>query len=86
MKQVYCRTVRCARSRKLIVVAIGTMLLLAGCTRTANKQAEPHSEPSKISVVVTPGGPVVLTTGTAEFQILPSGYVQGPCSERWTAT
>src|SRR5216683_3396335 len=76
MKQLYYRTKRCARSRKLIVVAVGTMLLLAGCTRTAKKQAEPHSEPSKISVVVTPGGPVVLTTSTAEFQILPSGYIQ----------
>src|SRR6267143_7276551 len=77
MKQLYYRTVRCcARSRKLAVVAIGTMLLLAGCTRTAKKQAEPPSEPSKISVVVTPGGPVVLTTSTAAFQILPSGYIQ----------
>jgi len=76
MKQLYDRTIRCARSRKLTVVAIGTMLLLAGCVRTAKKQAEPPSEPSKISVVVTPGGPVALTTSTAEFQILPSGYIQ----------
>ncbi len=76
MKQLYYRTISCARSRKLIVVAMGTMLLLAGCTRTATKQAQPHSEPSKISVVVTPGGPVVLTSSTAEFQILPSGYIQ----------
>src|ERR1700730_9566148 len=76
MKQLYYRTISCARSRKLIVVAIGTMLLLAGCTRTTKKQAEPHSEPSKISVVLTPGGPVVLTTRTAEFQVLPSGYIQ----------
>ena len=26
--------------------------------------------------MVTPGGPVVLTSSTAEFQILPSGYIQ----------
>jgi alpha-galactosidase len=76
MKQLYHRTMSCARSRTLLVVAMGTMLLLAGCTRTATKPAQPHSEPSKISVVVTPGGPVVLTSSTAEFQILPSGYIQ----------
>ena len=76
MKQLYHRTISCARSRTLLVVAMGTMLLLPGCTRTATKPAQPHSEPSKISVVVTPGGPVVLTSSTAEFQILPSGYIQ----------
>src|SRR4029077_822684 len=76
MKQLYDRTIKCAGSGKLMVVAIGTMLLLVSCTRTAKKQAEPPSEPSKISVVVTPGGPVVLTTSTAEFHILPSGYIQ----------
>src|ERR1700730_1902405 len=76
MKQVYYGRISWARSRKLIVVAIGTMLLLAGCTRTANKQAESHSEPSKISVAVTAGGPVVVATRSAEFQIVPSGYIQ----------
>src|SRR6202521_1659086 len=76
MTQLYHRTISAAGSRKFILVVIGTVLLHAGCTRTATKQSEPHSEPSKISVVVTPGGPVVLTTSTAEFQILPSGYIQ----------
>src|ERR1700737_2132966 len=76
MKQLYYRTMRCARSRKRVVVAIGTLLLLAGFNRTAKKQAESPSEPSKISVLVTPGGLVVLTPSTAEFQILPSGYIQ----------
>src|ERR1700731_2695021 len=75
MKQLYDRKISCARWRKLIVVAMGTILLLAGCTRTATKPAA-HSEPSKISVVVTPGGPVVLTTSSAAFQLLPSGYIQ----------
>src|SRR6267143_1453529 len=76
MKHVYYWTIRLACSRKVILVVIGSMLVNAGCTRTTTKQAEPHSEPSKISVVVTPGGPVSLTTRTSEFQILPSGYIQ----------
>src|SRR6267143_2260318 len=76
MKQFYYRAIRSACSRKLIFVAIGMVLLHAGCTRTAKKPAETPSEPSKISVVVTPGGPVALTTSSAEFQILPSGYIQ----------
>src|ERR1700736_670566 len=76
MKHVYYGTIRSACSRKLIFVAIGTVLLHAGCTRTGKKPAETPFQPSKISVAVTPGGPVVLTTTTAEFQILPSGYIQ----------
>jgi alpha-galactosidase len=52
-----------------------TMLLSVGCERTQTT-SEPASQPSAIKVVVNDGGPVVLTTSTAEFQILPSGYVQ----------
>ncbi len=33
--------------------------------------------PSGVSVTLNPGGPVVLKTASAEFDILPSGYVQG---------
>ena len=65
-----------APSPKLFLAVIGTMLLHTGCARTTKKQVETHSEPSKILVVVNAGGPVVLTTGTAEFQVLPSGYLQ----------
>ncbi len=43
----------------------------------ASGSAKPApSRPSDIKVEVRNGGPVVLTTRTAEFQILPSGFLQ----------
>lgn len=33
--------------------------------------------PSAVSVTVNPGGPVVVKTARAEFEVLPSGYVRG---------
>ena len=63
-------------SRRLILVAAGTALLYTGCTRLEKKSQESRSEVSSISVAVNTGGPIVLTTRTAEFQILPSGYMQ----------
>lgn len=53
-----------------------TVLLFGlGCKHT-EKPAAPHSELSAIKAVVSDGGPVTLTSSTAEFQILPSGYIQ----------
>jgi alpha-galactosidase len=60
----------------MIFILVGTVLLYAGCTRSAKKAQESRSEPPSISVAVNTGGPIVLTTRTAEFQILPSGYMQ----------
>jgi alpha-galactosidase len=60
----------------LLVMAGGMLLFSVGCARTPKKTAEPPSQPSTIQVTVNDGGPVVLTTSTAEFQVLPSGYVQ----------
>lgn len=61
-----------------------TMALLAGiglisvsCNKPTRKQTQLSSQPSSVKVEVASGGPVVLTTNTAEFQILSSGYVQG---------
>src|SRR6266436_2114844 len=76
MNAFFCRTRSCSVSWKLIAIVAGTTLFPVGCARTAKKSAEPPSEPTMISVIVNPGGPVVLTTTRAEFQILPSGYVQ----------
>ena len=71
------------RSRYSIAITTFVSLLIcastlfdASCSRTARKPAEPPSQPSNINAVVNPGGPVVLTTSTAEFQVLPSGYIQ----------
>ncbi len=74
MNQFCCRTRLSNVSRNLIVA--GTLLLCTGCARTTKKPQETRSEPSKISVAVNSGGPIVLSTRTAEFQILPSGYLQ----------
>ena len=63
-------------SRRLILVAAGTTLLYSACTRSAKKAQESRPELSSISVAVNTGGPIVINTRTAEFQILPSGYLQ----------
>jgi alpha-galactosidase len=75
---------RSARYSRLSVVIAFTLLLAGGvallntsCTRTARTAPEPPSKPSLTKVSVGGGGPLVVTTSTAEFQVLPSGYVQG---------
>ena len=39
------------------------------------------SQPSDINVAVHDGGPIVITTSAAEFQILPSGFLQATLSK-----
>ncbi len=52
-------------------------LLSAGCSRPpARTESAAPEPPSQIKVEVKPGGPIVLTTSAAEFQILPLGYIQ----------
>jgi hypothetical protein len=75
MNQLFCRTQIPPAWWKMILIVTGAMLL-DGCARTAKKTAETHREPSRITVVAQAGGPILLTTSAAEFQILPSGYVQ----------
>ncbi|MGC2328603.1 MAG: hypothetical protein WA604_17965, partial [Candidatus Sulfotelmatobacter sp.] len=65
------------------VAAVASVGLLAGvawlglsCARGPVQPATAPARPSNIKVEVRSGGPVVLTTSTAEFQILPSGLVQ----------
>ena len=43
--------------------------------KTATTKPEP-TQPSTIKVDVNAGGPIVLTTSAAEFQVRPDGYVQ----------
>jgi len=62
---------------------LGLLLLLTACSKspvqlpvkTATAKPEP-TQPSTIKVEVNGGGPVVLTTSAAEFQLRPDGYVQ----------
>ena len=56
-----------------------TVILLAGltsCTKPAQQPKPEPSHPSDIKVEVRDGGPIVISTSTAQFQILPSGFVQ----------
>src|ERR1700692_2629309 len=73
--------------RKATLLICGTfgmtfILLLAACSKfpelhRKNTTAEPApTQLSTIKVDVKGGGPVVLTTSAAEFQVTPDGYVQ----------
>ena len=55
------------------IVLAGAML---SCTKQAEAPKPAPSRPSDIKVDVRDGGPIVVTTSAAEFQILPSGFVQ----------
>jgi alpha-galactosidase len=63
------------RAVLLTNLTLAVLLFGVGCKRT-EKPAAPHSELSAIKAVVSDGGPVTITSSTAEFQILPSGYIQ----------
>src|SRR6201993_284157 len=72
-----------ARSRRsgsfLFFVQITVITLLAGltsCTKPAEKPKPAPSHPSDINVEVRDGGPIVVTTSAAEFQILPNGFLK----------
>jgi alpha-galactosidase len=62
-------------STVLMALAITSTL---GCNRLQpkSKSKEPPTQPSAIRVDVNPGGPLVLTTTAAAFEVAPSGYVQ----------
>ena len=59
---------------------LSTLVLLLGGMLSCSKRSETPkpapSQPSAIKVEVRDGGPIIVTTSTAEFQILPSGFVQ----------
>ena len=63
----------------LFILGITLAGIAAGmlsCTKPAEQPKPAPSRPSDIKVEVRDGGPVVVTTSTAEFQILPSGFLQ----------
>ena len=68
--------------RARIPLVAATLFLLA-CSHLPQQpfgkeaRTKPEStQPSSIKVMVNTGGPVVLTTSAAEFQVRPDGYVQ----------
>ena len=72
---MHSRSLRVAASTLSLI----TVALLLSCNRVPPPKAKEKpapTRPSDIKVEVKDGGPLVLTTGTAEFNISPSGYVQ----------
>jgi alpha-galactosidase len=55
---------------------ISIALAFLSCTKPATSPKASPSRPSDIKVDVRDGGPVIITTPSAEFQILPSGFLE----------
>jgi alpha-galactosidase len=60
----------------LALTLAGLAGLALSCTKPPSAPKAAPSRPSDIKVEVRDGGPIVITTGAAEFQVLPSGYLQ----------
>jgi alpha-galactosidase len=68
---------RGVRPRGMVLVLAAWLFASVSCSRPpAKTETAAPPEPSQIKVEVKPGGPIILTTSSAEFQILPSGYIQ----------
>jgi alpha-galactosidase len=65
-----------SRTSGMVLLLAALFFLSVSCSRPHPTAETPAPEPSQIKVEVKPGGPIVLTTSSAEFQILPSGYIQ----------
>ncbi len=57
------------------IILAGLTGTLLSCSKPVQPTKAVPSKPSDIKVEVRDGGPIVIRTATAEFQILPSGYV-----------
>jgi alpha-galactosidase len=68
-------------SRFLIAIVLVTLISFACSRQKPSVSNAAPSHPSDIKVTVSDGGPVVIQTSTAEFQLLPSGYLQGALLE-----
>jgi alpha-galactosidase len=55
---------------------VAAILSAQNCSRQ-NTNSPSAKQSSQIEVTVSPGGPLVVRTPTAEFQVLPSGYIEG---------
>jgi alpha-galactosidase len=58
------------------IIVAACALLMLGCVRPPAQPKPAPARPSDIKVEVRDGGPVVVTTSAAEFQVLPSGFLQ----------
>ena len=57
-----------------LACALALMSIVSSCDRTKTEQA--HQQPSAIQVSTNPGSPALIRTSSAEFRLLPSGYLQ----------
>ena len=62
--------------RKLALLLAVPLLLTLACSKPTQTAKQPPAQPSAIKVDVAGGGPATITTATAEFRVLPSGYIQ----------
>src|SRR5215471_2220751 len=58
----------------LLLAFVG--IAFVSCSKPAPQPSVTPSRPSDIKVEVRDGGPAVISTSAAEFQILPSGFLQ----------
>ena len=77
----------------LLVSTLILMVTLAACSKPSTIPTTPPNVadsktavskpaptlPSTINVEIKDGGPIVLTTTAAEFQLRPDGYIQASC-------
>jgi hypothetical protein len=64
------------RSFIFVMAIAGIAGLMLSCSKPASQPKVAASRPSAIQVEVRGGGPIVVTTSKAEFQILASGFLQ----------
>ena len=68
----------CNSARRVVglILVIAPILFVSSCSQQQTKSPA-KAQASEIQVNVKPNGPVIVTTSAAEFQLLPSGRVQG---------
>ena len=62
--------------RKSALLLALPLLLTLACSKPTQTAKQPPAQPSAIKVDIAGGGPATITTATAEFRVLPSGYIQ----------
>jgi alpha-galactosidase len=64
------------RTTTLPILLVSSVVSYLGCSKASPPPAVNTTPRSAIAVTVNPGKPVVIKSATAEFDILPSGYIQ----------
>ena len=65
------------RLQRPVILLWAALLLMLPVVSCSRKQAEPANAPSsRVSVSISPNGPVIITTATTQFQVSEAGYLQ----------